>query len=349
MMTIRPARLKRLILLLFGFTVVLFILGSIYGSSWQLEKRTENLAIRSTNEIKVLCVVLATLNEQSRLNAVNDTWVRHCDKHLFVMTDENDSHDVLSVDFPEGRTYLTDKVVYAFKYIHDNLLNDFDWFVKADDDTYMVIENLKYILSHYREEGPAYLGGHIKMYAPNGYMAGGCGYVLNRQALRMLIKGYQKPGLCRLTGGAEDLETGRCLAKMSVPLISSVDKYDKETFNVSPLWDYVKGHIRLWVHQYLRNNKRVGQISKFTISFHKVDPEFMRLIHFILNNMEVAKPEMKRNNYFNLVKVPPIEDLSKEEVFLTYFYESVESYKDIEAWRKKNNTVLVHQSPHRTV
>ena len=53
-------------------------------------------------------------------------------------------------DFPavgvrvqEGRNFLYDKVRKGFSYAWDHHKDDADWFLKADDDTYVIVENLR--------------------------------------------------------------------------------------------------------------------------------------------------------------------------------------------------------------
>ena len=62
-----------------------------------------------------------------------------------------------------------------------------DWFLKADDDSYIIIENLKAFLQQHDPSDPIQFGCKLIQIVKKGYMSGGAGYVLSREALKRFV------------------------------------------------------------------------------------------------------------------------------------------------------------------
>ena len=83
--------------------------------------------------------------------------------------------DTVQLDVPDGRDHLATKTKEAFKYVYDHYLDKADWFLKADDDTYVIVENLRKFLKNQSTEEPIWFGCRFKPYLRSGYMSGGAG------------------------------------------------------------------------------------------------------------------------------------------------------------------------------
>lgn len=118
----------------------------------------------------------------------------------------------------EGYSRLWGKVRAAWNFLHENYVaaENFDWFLKADDDTFVLVENLRSFLSRMDPEAPVWYGARLKnpkssfLNSSNGsYNSGGAGYVLSVKALST-FRPEQVDKLCsRSQFGYEDLEMGR--------------------------------------------------------------------------------------------------------------------------------------------
>lgn len=62
----------------------------------------------------------------------------------------------------EGRKFLWGKTKASLQYIYENHLDDADWFIKADDDTYVIMENLRYLVYPYSPQRPIFFGLKFK-------------------------------------------------------------------------------------------------------------------------------------------------------------------------------------------
>lgn len=169
---------------------------------------------------------------ESRTKHIRETWARRCDKVLY-MSSVKSSFPTVELNVTEGRDNLYKKTIEAFHYIHQHHLDEADWFLKADDDTFVVVENLRYTLSKYDTEKPLYLGRRFAPFINQGYMSGGAGYVLSKEAVRRFVKGFST-GECTHFSNIEDMALGKCMETMKVEAVDSRDVKGRQTFHAFP-------------------------------------------------------------------------------------------------------------------
>ena len=110
-------------------------------------------------DVKVLCffpVHNKTMNTKGV--AARDTWGKRCDKLLVVGDVTEDSFPTIKLGVP-GSKYLWSKIRDTFLHLHDYYLDKYDWFFKADDNTYVIVENLKLFLAQY-DPNQSWFFGH---------------------------------------------------------------------------------------------------------------------------------------------------------------------------------------------
>ncbi|CAF1473450.1 unnamed protein product [Rotaria sordida] len=182
-----------------------------------------------------------------RARAVNSTWGRRCDGLFFITESSNDTEGlpIASIaNITPGYEHLTQKTVLALKYAYEYHFNNFDWFVKADDDTYIFMENLKAFLRNQNTSEPITFGWISKGY---DYHQGGASYVLSREALKRFNQGHQKPNTtCRKYGGHEDIEIRACLRSEGVYMGNTRDKKNRERFHPLNFYDHFVGPVPDW-------------------------------------------------------------------------------------------------------
>lgn len=102
----------------------------------KLEQYEHKLADKLFNEVKILCWVFThPENHKTKVPHVRNTWGKRCNKLLFISSQEvENAPDIVELPIEDGRTHLWNKTKLTMKYVYENYINDFDWFMRADDD-----------------------------------------------------------------------------------------------------------------------------------------------------------------------------------------------------------------------
>ncbi|XP_064612313.1 glycoprotein-N-acetylgalactosamine 3-beta-galactosyltransferase 1-like [Liolophura sinensis] len=242
--------------------------------------------------VRVLCwIMTGPKNLDKKAIHVKNTWGRRCNILLFMSSVRNDSFPTVGLNVSEGRNHLTAKTMEAFRYVHENHLADADWFLKADDDTYVILENLRHFLSDKDCTVPVFYGHHFSpsfLKNKNGYFAGGAGYILSKAALVKLYKYGKNESNCRQDGGMEDIEMGVCMEKLNVTRGNTTDSHGRRRFHAFRPEVFLHGLYNDRFDDYDGESgaiKGMGAISDFAVSFHYVQPPMMYDLEFYVYHL----------------------------------------------------------------
>ena len=188
------------------------------------------------SKVRVLCWVMTNpQNLYKKTIHIKATWAKRCNKVLYVSSEVDADFPTVKVKSKEGRQYLWQKTRHTFQLIYDEYLDQADWFIKADDDTFLIVENLRYFLSGYDPNEPIYFGRKFKPIVQQGFMSGGAGYVVSKAGVKNLVeKVFTNSTLCKsgdFVGGAEDVEIGECLQNAGVKAGDSRDPHGRDRFH----------------------------------------------------------------------------------------------------------------------
>uniref|UniRef100_A0A1I8IZ71 N-acetylgalactosaminide beta-1,3-galactosyltransferase n=1 Tax=Macrostomum lignano TaxID=282301 RepID=A0A1I8IZ71_9PLAT len=150
--------------------------SALWNDSASHSHLNENIfADRLKAKVRIFCWIMTSPgNHESKAVHLKATWVKRCNNFVFMSTKADPS---LPSIVGEGRDNLWAKTKAAFRYL--------------DPDSGL------------------YAGRRFKPFVRQGYMSGGAGYVLSREAVKLFIeRGLQsKSSKCSpQSGGAEDVQ-----------------------------------------------------------------------------------------------------------------------------------------------
>jgi chondroitin sulfate synthase len=191
------------------------------------EALTSSKSTKHHSELVIIGIMTAAKYVDTRAYNVWKTWAqRNPGKVLFFVAEDTYSeHDDMPLIRLKGvdDVYPPQKKSFAMmRWLSDNYLEDFDWFIRADDDLYIRGEQLETFLRSLDPTKPHFLGqaglgntaeyGQLSLGQRDNYCMGGPGIVFSRETLRMLAPHLESCLLEMLTTH-EDVELGRCVRK----------------------------------------------------------------------------------------------------------------------------------------
>ena len=113
-------------------------------------------------KVRILCYIPTAMRIlYTKGLAIKDTWLKRCYETIFFSSEADLSFRTVKLNVGEGPEGITSKTVRsALHPIYENHFIEAEWFLKADDDTYIIIENFKYLLSKRDFNQPFHLGHH---------------------------------------------------------------------------------------------------------------------------------------------------------------------------------------------
>jgi glycoprotein-N-acetylgalactosamine 3-beta-galactosyltransferase len=171
-------RRPQIFIVIFSLVLTVIIVHNIGSSSnGKLSRRSafkyfdEQVHVVRRRSIRILCLILTMPNHLlTRALAINATWGPHCDTFFFIteLPPYGMKYEEIQIakrlpiapipNIESGYAHLTKKTTQALLFAYEHYFQQFDWFIKADDDTFLAVDHLKTFLSEKNTSEPITFG-----------------------------------------------------------------------------------------------------------------------------------------------------------------------------------------------
>ncbi|CAH0554781.1 unnamed protein product [Brassicogethes aeneus] len=226
-------------------------------------------------KISVLCVILVKF--ERNVKAANETWAKGCNGiDLLYLQEKNRK-------LPGKRTKEKAPPVL----LCNNLLtvpDKYDWVLVVYDDTFVIMENLRYFLAPLNAKQDYYLG-HTVTFWSRDYNLGQAGYVISKGALDKLKSNLSEPDACfkdLIYYNKEDFYIGKQLGKLNISPSDTRDLNGLSTF-----FPYNWYHVFFPGETYFQLSKYpVKCCSERAISFNAIEGHKMYTYYYLFYTLQ---------------------------------------------------------------
>ncbi|CAD6197698.1 unnamed protein product [Caenorhabditis auriculariae] len=237
-----------------------------------------------------MCMIhTATPSHKTRAKTIFETWASRCDGLLF-FTNSPMEPEIPHVYWSHlgTRDHSWEKIRRVFQHAVEKE-RPYDWYLRADDDAYVIVENLRSFLSNYSPKAKHFFGYRWNFFVPRGFVDGAA-YILSRPAAEAFHDVMKDPTRCPEHHRAEeDQEMAKCLAAVGIFPEDSRDENGSDRFHHFHPLEHLDMFSDAFARRFAYYPPLRGEenFSPEMVSFHHVSPYEMRLLDFILY---AAKP-----------------------------------------------------------
>ncbi|XP_050513631.1 chondroitin sulfate synthase 1 isoform X1 [Diabrotica virgifera virgifera] len=235
----------------------------------------------------------------TRAKAVYDTWGKEVPGKVMFFSSENSYSEHVPLVALRGvdDSYPPQKKSFRMlKYMYDNFIDKYEWFLRADDDVYIRTDRLEELLKSVDSKKAWFIGqtgrgnteefGLLSLDNDENFCMGGPGVILSRETLKRMAPSVEEC-LQHLYTTHEDVELGRCVRKFAG--ISCTWSYEAS--------DYYSMQVILYHNQSgekaFSGDLKQKEVHR-AITLHPIkQPQLMYRLHKYVKGLKIQKLEQE--------------------------------------------------------
>lgn len=167
---------------------------------------------------------------KTRVIAAHQTWATTIPGRVMFFSSEGSEQDappdipVVGIPGVDDSYPPQKKSFLLLKYMHDYFIDDYEWFMRADDDVYVKGDRLSEFLHSVNSSRPLFIGqaglgnkdefGQLSLDRDENFCMGGPGMIFSRRTLQLVVP-HISYCLKNLYTTHEDVEIGRCVQRFA--------------------------------------------------------------------------------------------------------------------------------------
>ncbi|KAI0989914.1 hypothetical protein GJ496_006570 [Pomphorhynchus laevis] len=267
-------------------------MNSIFGS------RRSGSSMINTESLERKLVLVAVMTSakfvNTRIPVIMDTWFKDIPgKVIFYSSEKTVAKRNIPLVRLKGVTDIyppQKKSFLMMKHLYDNFGNNYEWFMRVDDDMYIKADKLQNFLSSMDSRNAYFIGqpgmgilsekGKIGLGPRDNFCMGGPGMIISKTTLQRFVP-HISECLLDLRSLHEDVEIGRCIRKFA---------------NVSCTWNYEMLHLLYNNPKGTDGFRQELQTEKVAraINLHPIkDAKLFYQVHYTLLNQRLRQNQQR--------------------------------------------------------